>query len=155
MTAGLLVLWKQCVLLWHCMPCCCAGGLLGGFLGDWAAARWPNHGRILVCQFSVSVGVPGAVLLFKVVGLATAPCMLCSPCCTAATCTALALHIAARNCGSKLAADGMQSHMCKLQLAPLPQGLPLHPGGGAMAAYLVVLVLGGLLVTWPAPACNK
>ena len=42
------------------------GGLLGGHIGDWAAARHPDHGRIAVCQFSVAVGVPLSVLLFKV-----------------------------------------------------------------------------------------
>ena len=43
-----------------------AGGLLGGILGDWAAQRWPRHGRVTVCQISVGVGVPLSVLLFKV-----------------------------------------------------------------------------------------
>jgi hypothetical protein len=45
-----------------------AGGLLGGLLGDWAAQRWPNHGRVFVCQFSVGIGVPLSVLLFKAGG---------------------------------------------------------------------------------------
>lgn len=43
-----------------------AGGFLGGYVGDWAAKRWPRHGRIAVAQFSVGVGIPLAVLLFKV-----------------------------------------------------------------------------------------
>lgn len=34
-------------------------------LGDWAAQRWPHHGRVTVCQISVGVGVPLSVLLFK------------------------------------------------------------------------------------------
>ncbi len=34
-------------------------------LGDWAAQRWPRHGRVTVCQISVGVGVPLSVLLFK------------------------------------------------------------------------------------------
>jgi MFS family permease len=42
------------------------GGLLGGWIGDKAAARWPDHGRIVATQFSVIVGVPFALLLFKV-----------------------------------------------------------------------------------------
>ena len=42
------------------------GGLLGGWLGDVAAARLPNTGRIAVCQFSVFIGVPLSILLFKV-----------------------------------------------------------------------------------------
>ncbi|KAL4425866.1 hypothetical protein ABPG75_009882 [Micractinium tetrahymenae] len=41
------------------------GGLLGGMLGDWAARRWPDHGRIAVCQLSVSLGVPMSALIFK------------------------------------------------------------------------------------------
>ena len=39
---------------------------MGGYVGDWAARRWPDHGRIAVCQFSVGIGVPLSVLLFKV-----------------------------------------------------------------------------------------
>ncbi|KAK9868059.1 hypothetical protein WJX84_009573 [Apatococcus fuscideae] len=41
------------------------GGLLGGFVGDAAARRFPSHGRILVCQFSVVSGVPLSLLLLK------------------------------------------------------------------------------------------
>lgn len=42
------------------------GGLLGGWIGDRAAGRWPDHGRISATQFSVIVGVPFALLLFRV-----------------------------------------------------------------------------------------
>jgi MFS family permease len=42
------------------------GGLLGGWIGDKTAARFPDHGRIVATQFSVIVGVPFALLLFKV-----------------------------------------------------------------------------------------
>ncbi len=45
-----------------------AGGLLGGHLGDAAAARWPDHGRVAVCQLSVGLGIPLATILFKVGG---------------------------------------------------------------------------------------
>ncbi|PRW32866.1 MFS general substrate transporter isoform A [Chlorella sorokiniana] len=41
------------------------GGLLGGWIGDKVAARWPDHGRIAATQFSVIVGVPFALLIFK------------------------------------------------------------------------------------------
>ncbi|GAB4823909.1 hypothetical protein N2152v2_010955 [Parachlorella kessleri] len=75
------------------------GGLVGGFLGDWAASRWPRHGRVVVCQISVAAGVPLSLLLFK--------------------------------------------------------GLPLSSGGGAMAAYTVVLGTTGLLITWADTACNN
>ena len=42
------------------------GGLLGGWIGDAAAARWPGHGRIAVTQFSVLIGIPFSILLLKV-----------------------------------------------------------------------------------------
>ena len=42
------------------------GALLGGLIGDAAAKRFPRHGRVWVCQFSVSVGLPFALLMFKV-----------------------------------------------------------------------------------------
>lgn len=41
------------------------GGLLGGWLGDIAAQKYPNHGRVAVCQFSVGVGVPLALIVFQ------------------------------------------------------------------------------------------
>lgn len=44
------------------------GGLLGGWIGDKVAARWPDHGRIAATQFSVIIGVPFALLIFKVCG---------------------------------------------------------------------------------------
>jgi len=42
------------------------GGLIGGCVGDAAAQRWPLRGRIAVTQFSVSIGIPFACLVFKV-----------------------------------------------------------------------------------------
>lgn len=42
------------------------GAQLGGILGDWAAERSPNHGRIIVAQVSVGIGVPLAVVVYKV-----------------------------------------------------------------------------------------
>ncbi|PRW59549.1 MFS general substrate transporter [Chlorella sorokiniana] len=41
------------------------GGLIGGCVGDAAAQRWPLRGRIAVTQFSVSIGIPFAFLVFK------------------------------------------------------------------------------------------
>ncbi|KAK9786693.1 hypothetical protein WJX73_003542 [Symbiochloris irregularis] len=41
------------------------GGLLGGWVGDKAADKYPQHGRILACQYSVGSGVPFALLLLK------------------------------------------------------------------------------------------
>ena len=42
------------------------GGLLGGWIGDKAAAKFPDTGRIAVCQFSVFVGIPFSVMITKV-----------------------------------------------------------------------------------------
>ncbi len=42
------------------------GGLLGGWVGDKAAVRYPDHGRLLVCQFSVAVGIPFSIMITKV-----------------------------------------------------------------------------------------
>ncbi|DBA71660.1 TPA: hypothetical protein ACH3X2_001115 [Trebouxia sp. C0005] len=41
------------------------GGLLGGWIGDKAAAKYPNHGRIVVTQLSIGVGIPMTILLLK------------------------------------------------------------------------------------------
>lgn len=42
------------------------GGLIGGWVGDRAAVRHPDHGRILVTQFSVACGPLFSILLLKV-----------------------------------------------------------------------------------------
>lgn len=42
------------------------GGLLGGLIGDKAAARFPHHGRIAVTQFSVFTGIPMSWIIIKV-----------------------------------------------------------------------------------------
>lgn len=39
---------------------------LGGLIGDWAAKRYPNHGRVAVAQLSVGLGVPLSAAMFKV-----------------------------------------------------------------------------------------
>lgn len=41
------------------------GGLMGGWIGDVAAKRWPNRGRIAMTQLSVASGIPFALVLFK------------------------------------------------------------------------------------------
>lgn len=43
-----------------------AGGIFGGVLGDLAETKWPTHGRIIVAQISVFLGIPLAVLLIGV-----------------------------------------------------------------------------------------
>ncbi|KAK9820276.1 hypothetical protein WJX72_008508 [[Myrmecia] bisecta] len=50
-----------------------AGGLLGGWVGDRAARVYPNHGRILITQFSVLVGVPFSLLMIKVLPYSGSP----------------------------------------------------------------------------------
>lgn len=56
---------------WHTLccavlPCPACTVQVGGSVGDWAAARSPKHGRVFAAQFSVGIGVPIAVLIFKV-----------------------------------------------------------------------------------------
>lgn len=104
------------------------GGLLGGLLGDWAAARWPNHGRIVVCQLSVGAGVPLSALLFKV-GL---PAVLSHGC--------MRPRRSVLTCCHDLA---------------WTQGLPLSAGAWATAQYAAVLVTMGLLITWATPAATN
>eukprot|EP00884_Botryococcus_braunii_P012902 jgi/Botrbrau1/21612/Bobra.43_1s0016.1 len=41
------------------------GGALGGYLGDRASVISPNHGRIVVSQISVAMGLPMSVLIIK------------------------------------------------------------------------------------------
>lgn len=41
------------------------GGVLGGIVGDWAAKRSHDHGRIWTCQVSVFIGIPFTLLLLK------------------------------------------------------------------------------------------
>jgi sugar phosphate permease len=41
------------------------GAFLGGVVGDLAAGRFPDHGRIAVCQLSVGIGVPLSLLIFQ------------------------------------------------------------------------------------------
>lgn len=41
------------------------GGVIGGMIGDRFGRKFPNHGRILICQFSVGVKLPFVVILMK------------------------------------------------------------------------------------------
>ena len=36
---------------------------MGGFLGDWAARKSPDHGRIYVAQVSIFSGIPWVMLI--------------------------------------------------------------------------------------------
>jgi MFS family permease len=42
---------------------CALGGIVGGFLGDFAAKRSENHGRIMVGQSSILIGIPITIFL--------------------------------------------------------------------------------------------
>eukprot|EP00928_Gymnodinium_smaydae_P013117 TRINITY_DN14783_c0_g2_i1.p1 TRINITY_DN14783_c0_g2~~TRINITY_DN14783_c0_g2_i1.p1 ORF type:complete len:501 (-),score=110.85 TRINITY_DN14783_c0_g2_i1:59-1516(-) len=42
------------------------GGIVGGYIGDWAARRSPNHGRAYTAQVSVASGIPAAFVLIVV-----------------------------------------------------------------------------------------
>lgn len=42
------------------------GNLIGGSVGDAAAARFPDHGRITVTQFSEFIRIPISWLIIKV-----------------------------------------------------------------------------------------
>ena len=49
---------------------------LGGWVGDMAARRYPDHGRIAVVQFSVLSGVPLSWLLLRVLVLVRKTCIM-------------------------------------------------------------------------------
>ncbi len=58
---------NACASLGRCVqPVQAFGGPVGGYLGDKAAYKFPNHGRIVVCQFSVASGIPFTILVLKV-----------------------------------------------------------------------------------------
>jgi MFS family permease len=52
------------------------GGLIGGLLGDLASKRSPNHGRVLMAQFSVGCGVPMSAIVYKLLPASSGPGML-------------------------------------------------------------------------------
>jgi len=52
------------------------GGLIGGLLGDWASKRSPNHGRVLMAQFSVGCGVPMSAIVYKLLPASSGPGMV-------------------------------------------------------------------------------
>lgn len=42
------------------------GGAFGGFLGDAVGRRYPNHGRLFTCQFSVGIKLPLVLVLMRI-----------------------------------------------------------------------------------------
>lgn len=115
------------------------GGLLGGYLGDKAAVRYPNHGRIFVVQISVVTGPIFSLWLFKVCSASHQPacCIPTLTSCTGAPCNYM--HAAP--------ASGVMD--------PRPQAMPLNGEPATVVAYAVLLLGFGLMKSWSAPACNN
>jgi hypothetical protein len=90
-----------------------AGAFFGGWVGDWAAGRYPNHGRIVACQFSVGIGVPLSVVIFKALPLGSAVAVY------AATYAAMGLLIswAATACNNPVMAEVVPQHLRTLVYA--------------------------------------
>lgn len=71
-----LLLWFHCMGIDHWQAagiffCCCAGaaagGLFGGYMGDWSSRWSPRRGRLLVSQGFVFVGLPLGIIFFAIV----------------------------------------------------------------------------------------
>lgn len=66
---------------------CALGSLLGGWLGDQMAARFPDTGRVWVAQASVLSGILLSVVIFTCVRPCPAPSFLpLTPCAQRAAC---------------------------------------------------------------------
>lgn len=117
-----------------------AGGLLGGYLGDKAAVRYPNHGRIFVVQISVITGPIFSLWLFKVWSGIPPLCVLYPYpdfwhwCALQTTCM-LHPHLASWH--------------------PRAQAMPLNGEPATVVAYAMLLLAFGLMKSWSAPACNN
>jgi hypothetical protein len=61
-----------CMTSGHTFGMCPAGGVIGGAVGDWAAQRYPAHGRVALCQLSVASGIPFCLLIFRVCSYSSA-----------------------------------------------------------------------------------
>lgn len=51
------------IIMWFGLGCM-SGGVIGGWVVDWATKLSQEHGRIYVAQFSVGIGLPFTTLLF-------------------------------------------------------------------------------------------
>jgi len=98
------------------LACNAAGGLLGGLIGDWAARRWPDHGRIWVCQFSVGIGVPLSFVLFKALPLASGVGVTVAYAAVLAA-TGLSITWAATACNNPIFSEIVPPHMRNLVYA--------------------------------------
>ena len=116
---------------WPAMSCLAAAWLLLFR----SAALFPNHGRIVVTQFSIGVGIPLTMFLLKA--------RMCGCPCFFVLCYALLLYNS-----SHVSRD---SHTIELTVL---QGLPFKPRDDVAAANALVLTVTGLLISWAAPACE-
>jgi MFS family permease len=86
------------------------GGLLGGLVGDWAARKFPDHGRIVACQFSVGIGVPLSIVLFKALPLSSSAGAVVGYALVLSI-TGLLITWAATACNNPIFAEIVPSHM--------------------------------------------
>ena len=144
------------------------GGLLGGWMGDAADARFPQHGRIAVTQARDCM--PQAFLL-PVGSQAVLPnlphclpaCLPLGQACSSALAPAFRLPSSCSRCVRAVHAFLQQSRVCllSLRLTSLPpcthvaQGLPRDGSAPTVAIYATVMALMALLKAWPAPALNN
>jgi hypothetical protein len=122
------------------------GGLLGGYVGDIAAKSWPNHGRVVVTQFSVAVGIPFAVLIFKVSGVRAWRFSLYD---------AMYVHFMLLFLFAVIVFDVTFSNRAVAFVGRWLQGLPMDGQLETVLLYGVVLLAFALMTAWPAPACNN
>ena len=89
------------------------GGLLGGCIGDFLAKRYPDHGRIVACQFSVGIGVPLSFILFKALPLSSSTGAVVGYAIVLAV-TGLLITWAATACNNPLFSELVPPHMRNL-----------------------------------------
>ena len=65
-TVGFSDIAASSTVAWHSVGSAC-GGAVGGYLGDYAATRLPNTGRVRVAQMSIVGGLPFILLMLFVV----------------------------------------------------------------------------------------
>jgi hypothetical protein len=92
------------------------GAFLGGAVGDWAAARFPDHGRIAACQFSVGIGVPMFLLIFQGLPLGAGGCVVAAYGALLAV-TGVLISWAATACNNPIFAEIVPPHLRTLVYA--------------------------------------
>lgn len=77
------------------------GGMIGGYVGDFWHIRWPSGGRTATAQTSVLLGMPGAYLIFRGLGMPLEhPSSDRLPLVTAYACVALLTALCCSWCGN-------------------------------------------------------